>query len=241
MLSDKTLVLCHGHKDRKIKELDYKETILATITLEDEPDVIVNLFEKLPESLTKYKFPKIIDAFCPIDVNYIRSTIKTSFRGGIIDAELDPTYINKIRKLLADDGLFYIRCIYFVDEIRNNELLINKMFPFGFEFVKLEKLTFDETSIKFHVYRKKAVPKLEDLIEFTRELIQAENVYEIQVKYKDRDVEDFLSISAGEFEDSIDTILSLDKKIYYFAILYNNMTVELINKFDITALLKMLK
>ena len=241
MLSDKTLVLCHGHKDRKIQELDYKNTILATISPEDEPDVMVNLFEKLPESLTKYKFPRVIDAFCPIDISYHRSSIKTSFKGGIVDATLKTNYINKIRRLLVDDGLFYIRCSYFIEDEYNNDLLINKMVSFGFEFVRLEDLTFDDSSVEFHVYRKGTVPTLDGLIEFAGELIQTVNVYEIQVKYKTTDVEDFVSVLPEEFEENIDTILNLGNAINYFAVLYNNTTVELIDKFDIKALLKMLK
>lgn len=241
MLTDKTLVLCHGHRDRKIQELDYKNTILATIETENEPDVVVNLFEKLPESLTKYKFARVIDAFCPIDISYHRSSIKTSFKGGIVDAALKSSYINKVRKLLADDGLFYIKCNYFIEDDYNNELLINKMFPYGFEFIELTNLTFDETSIEFHVYRKVSIPNLEDLIVFAQDMMENSDIYEIQIKYKIEDVEDFVSIPPDEFDENIDTILKLGKSIYYFVILNKHTIVELIDKFDIKAFLKMLK
>jgi hypothetical protein len=159
MLSDKTLVLCHGHKHRKIQQVDYEKAILATIREEDEPDIILDLTKELPESLTQFTFPTVIDAFCPYCIKLIPSTmIYVSNKYGIppypADAEFEPTYIAKIKKLLATGGLFYTICPFDNRGRPRNALLRKKLEAYGFKFVRFGNLTFGQIDREFHVYMK---------------------------------------------------------------------------------------
>lgn len=231
MLTEKSLVLCHGHKHRKIQELDYSKTVLATIHDEDEPDVIVDLTEELPKSLTEWKFSRVIDAFGPCNLKYHKSTIKENTDDTIVDAVIDSSYLAKVRKLLAKHGLFYTKNLF-----EDKKLLQYKMFAFGFEFIKLDILTFDETPIEFNVYKRRKMPKFDELIKFIDDKMQAVNIREVQVKYTEEleDDEDepritFFSIRPAEFDDKKQLLLDLEQDIFYLAFLYDLCTVELIN------------
>ena len=192
--------------------MDYEKTILATISFEDEPDSIVDLGDVLPKELSKWQFPRIVDAFCPFSLKYYKPTIKEEpIEGMLVDAALNRQYMRKMRTLLTNSGLFYESSVF------DGKLLINKMFAYGFEFVRKEDLTFDKTSIQFHVYRKRSIPKLDELITFVTNNTKRFNIREIQIKYAEslegeyEPYYTFLSILPSELESQRQFILELDK------------------------------
>lgn len=169
---DNVLVICHGHRDRHIQEINYATAKFLNIDGESKPDYRLDITNPNTPTKIGLTFNTIINAFCPISEEF--KSFKAAIfdrHGDIIDGELNPKLFGNIWKLLIPDGHFYIRPLFVGNGTRDPiaiSLLTDKLFRFGFVLDQVNvTLTFDKTVISdFVVYRKTPIPSRQNIWDF---------------------------------------------------------------------------
>lgn len=129
------LVLCHGRKHAKIKQINYDQSVFIDLNEESEPDYLIDIASEDMQLLDR-KFDVIIAAKCHHPATIDNPIIQNGY---IFDGDLNEGFIDNLIFLLTDQGEFYTTSPF------SNQLMINKMYVQGFEFVGYKDLTFSIT------------------------------------------------------------------------------------------------
>jgi hypothetical protein len=174
------LVICHGHEHRHIHEINYATAKLLNIDAESEPDYVMDIADPRITRLIGRTFDVVINAFCPISIEFDSYEAAIYDRhGDIIDGDLNPQLFGNIWKLLSMNGHLYIRPMFDLSGTPTPaaiSLLTDKLFRFGFILDQVDAtLTFGEDVMSdFIVYRKMALPSRQDIWKFLVErLVQS--------------------------------------------------------------------
>lgn len=186
---DNVLVICHGHQDRPINEVNYATAKFLNIDDETEPNYVMDIIDyRVPQWIGR-KFDVVINAFCPISIEFRTFTDAIFDRHGtIIDGDLNPMFFGNIWKLLNPGGQLYCRPIFSLGNVPDPtaiSLLTDKLYRFGFAIDHLNRtLTFGKTIISdFIVYRKIPIPSRQELWKFlAQRLVQSPTIVALQLQ-----------------------------------------------------------
>lgn len=171
-----TIVLCHGRNHRNIKELNYKRTTFTDANPEVDADYILDITDTNFTHIGK-KFNNVINAFCPISLNI--NNIITDDSGLPIDGDINDTFMMNIKSLLVTDGHFYSKSFFTTNthdnSTENNQLMIDKLYVYGFMFVEIVNFTFDETVIEFIKFCCGVMPNKRQSVNYLTEMIKYMN------------------------------------------------------------------